>query len=200
MITQLRNEVYTMLLTIPEVASKLHVSKQSIYSKIKLTEYKNKIVMKHGITMCDDDLVKLIQDNLKVTTRFIKVEQQQATSEAETAQDAIPDEDTVRINQDLVKALLAQLKEKDLQLHEQLTAKDIQINNLTESLKQAHKLIENNQILLKDKPQQNILLLEEHFQDLDIKLEEVKENMQQRKDHEKSKGFFSKIFRGTSED
>jgi len=165
-----------MLLTVPEVASKLHVSKQSIYSKIKLPEYKNKIVMKHGQTMCDDDLVKLIKDNLKVTNNFTNSEPQQDTGKAEKAQDTILDEDIVNMNQELIKALLDQLKEKDIQIHD------------------LHKLIENNQVLLKDKPQQNVLLLEEHFQDLDTKLEEVKNNMIERKEQQ-SKGFFSKMFK-----
>lgn len=182
-----------MLLTVPEVASKLHVSKQSIYNKIKLPEYKGKIVMKHGQTMCDDDLVTLIQDNLKVTNKFTNTESQQTTVEDETAQDSIPYEDIVKINQELVQALLRQLKEKDLQLHEQLIAKDMQINNLNENLKQAHKLIENNQILLKDKPVQNALYLESHFEDLNIRIDEVKEKMAERK--EQNKGFFSKLFK-----
>ncbi len=97
-----------------------------------------------------------------------------------------------------------QLKGKDLQLNKQLNvkdlqlnAKDLQINNLNERLKQALELNRNSQVLLKDKPHEDILLLEEHFQELDTKLEEVKENMQHRKEHQKSKGFFNKIFGGT---
>jgi hypothetical protein len=41
-------------------------------------------------------------------------------------------------------------------------------------LNQAHKLIENNQVLLKEKPKQELLLFEEHFQDLDNKLMDIK--------------------------
>lgn len=61
-------------------------------------------------------------------------------------------EDTVKLNQELVSALLQQLKEKNKQLE-----------NYSGRMKQLIELNKNNQILLKDKPQENILLLEEHF-------------------------------------
>jgi chromosome segregation ATPase len=70
-------------------------------------------------------------------------------------------------------------------LKEQIKEKDLQIREL-------HKLIENNQVLLKDKPQE-IKLLEEHFQDIDSKMMEIKQDMQERK--EPQKGLFKRIFR-----
>lgn len=49
---------------------------------------------------------------------------------------------------------------------------------------------------LRQQPQQEIEALEAHFQDLDTKLEEVKENMIHRKEHqEQSKGFLSRFFK-----
>ena len=89
------------------------------------------------------------------------------------------------LNKELFNTLLQQLNEKDLQ-----------INAL-------HKIVENSQVLLKEKPQQDILQLEEHFQDLDTKLMDIKEQMLQRKDQEQKahyeveekKGWFNKILR-----
>ena len=89
------------------------------------------------------------------------------------------------LNKELFNTLLQQLNEKDLQ-----------INAL-------HKIVENSQVLLKEKPQQDILQLEEHFQDLDTKLMDIKEQMLQRKDQEEKaqhevedkKNWFNKILR-----
>lgn len=168
-----------MLYTVEKAAIQLNVSKQSIYVKLKMKDYKDKVIKKAGKTYIDSELLTLIQDNLKVKSNMNTEPQ----AEAEKAQDTIIDQNTVNINQELVKALLDQLKTKDQQIDE----KDNQINDL-------HRLIENNQVLLKEKPQQNILLLEEHFQDLDTKLEEVKSNMAERKEQQ-NKGFFSKMFK-----
>ena len=169
-----------MLYTIPQVASLLNVSKQSIYVKLKLPLYSDKIIINHNQTMVDDVLLKLIQDNL----RFTVSSDSEPLEEQSSPEELALDDETININQELLSILKNQLKEKDDQLREkdlqftkQLIAKDIQIDEYSERLKQAHKLIENNQILLKEKPKQDVLLLEEHFQDLDTKLEEVKIKM-----------------------
>ena len=168
-----------MLYTVEKAAIELNVSKQSVYVKLKMKDYKDKVIKKAGKTYIDDELFKLIKDNLKVKSNMNTEPQ----AEAEKAQDTILDDDLVNMNKDLIKTLIEQLKTKDQQIDE----KDNQIHDL-------HRLIENNQILLKEKPKQDILLLEEHFTDLDAKLEEVKENMIQRKEQQQ-KGFFSKIFK-----
>ena len=51
-----------MLRSIEEVAIQLGVSKTSIYNKLKLKEYKSRIVKKHGKSMVDEELFNLIQD------------------------------------------------------------------------------------------------------------------------------------------
>ena len=169
-----------MLYTVLEVATKLHVSKQAIYGKLKLSDYKDKTTMKHGQTMIGEDLVNLIKDNLKINNKFTDTNTQKATGERQKSENSILDDESVNINQELLTMLKEQLrgkddqlKEKDKQLEEkdlkftnQLIAKDIQIDNYSERLEEAHKLIENNQILLREKPKQDILLLEEHFQEL----------------------------------
>lgn len=175
-----------MLYDVSQVASKLNVSKQSIYSKLKLKEYKDKVLMKQGKTYIDDDLFKMIQDSLKFKVDLntdIKEAINEATTDKENTEDINTSEDILNLNKDLIDLLKDQLKEKDFQLHE----KDIQIHEL-------HKLIENNQVLLREKPQQDIKLLEEHFKDLDSRLLEVRAKMEERKEKSK-KNIFHKIFK-----
>ena len=200
-----------MLHTVPEVADIIHITKQSLYSKLKLPLYSDKVTTKHGQAYIDDDLVMLIKDNMKTPIKVTSNATVEPIKQLENPEDILIDKDILIMNQKLINDLLTQLKEKDLQFNNQLNAKDLQfnnqlnakdlqLNNLNERLKQEQELNKNSQILLRETPKQDILLLEEHFQDLDTKLEEVKENMQQRKNNQKPKGFFSKIFRGSDED
>ena len=187
-----------MLYTVPQVASLLNISKQSVYTKLKQPMYCDKIISSHNQTMIDDTLLKLIQDNL----RFTASSNTDLLGDQSNAEEMAVDDESININQELLSLLRDQLKEKDdqlkakdLQFTNQLIAKDIQIDDYSERLKQAHKLIENNQVLLKERPKQDILMLEEHFNNLDGKLEEVKNNMNQRKEQQKKKSIFSKIFK-----
>lgn len=97
-------------------------------------------------------------------------------------------DDLIKAYKDFIKTLTTQLSEKDSQIAE--------LHKLIEGL---HKLIENNQVLLKEKPKQDTLLLEEHFEKLDTKLLDIKDKMADRKEHQKTKGFFSKLFSGKDE-
>ena len=179
-----------MLYTVQQVASKLNVSKVTIYNKVKLNEFKDKIVIKQGQAMITEDLLNLIKDTLKLTNSFntnentsTSGEAQEATEEPQSADDITIDDSVVNMNKELLNALLDQLKEKDKQIEE-----------LNERLKQEQELNKNNQVLQLRQPQ-DIKALEEHFQDLDTKLEEVKGNMIHRKEQQdQPKGFFSKIF------
>lgn len=175
-----------MLKTIEQVANQLNVSKATIYNKIKLNRFKDMVVSKLGIAMLDDDSIQLIEADIK-GNRIYKsndnIESQQDAEEAITSSNRVIDDTYNQLNKDYIASLKDQLKEKDNQLY-----------NFNERLKQEQDLNKNSQILLREKPHQDILLLEEHFQDLDTKLEEVKDNMLQRKDKQKQKSFLSKIF------
>jgi hypothetical protein len=160
-----------MLYTISEVSELIKLSKVSIYKKLKLKEMQEHITKKQGITYIDDIGLTLIKGRLK---DLKKEEPQEGTAETEKAQDTVLEDDVLTINKELIKALLSQLKEKDNQIHE------------------LHRLVENGQVLLKDKPQ-DIKLLEEHFQDLDNKFMDIRQDMQERK--EPQKGFFKRIFK-----
>lgn len=169
-----------MLRDVGEVAKELKVSKTAIYNKLKLKEFKCKIVKKQGKSMIDNELFNLIKDSLKVKNEveykeFIYKNKNQVKSEV-----AIDIEDDFNLNKSLIDTLIAQLEEKDKQIAE------------------LHKLIENNQILLKKEQETkiNILELEDHFKEVDNKLSLIKDKMNQRK---KKKSFFKNFFKKSKE-
>lgn len=179
-----------MLKTIEEVAKQLGVSKSTIYNKIKLNRFKDSVVISQGQSMLQEESIQAIRDDIKGNCKSntdgksdVNDKSPESTGDAQNASDAIVSSDYIQLNREYIKTLEKQIIEKDAQL-----------SKFDARLKESLELNRNNQILLKDKPQENLLLLEEHFQELDTKLEEVKENMQQRKTQQ-SKGLFSKLFK-----
>ena len=162
---------YKVLRTVEEVAIQLDVSKTTIYNKLKLNEYKELIIKKQGKSMVDDDLFNLIKDSLKVKN-IVENEEIENDIDQELAMD---EDGLLNLNKELISNLLEQLKEKDKQISE------------------LHKLIENSQILLKEeqKKTEQQLYLAEHFGEVDNKLQDLREKMEQRKNDKK--GLF-KIF------
>ncbi|MGJ1067584.1 hypothetical protein ACR77K_15310 [Clostridium perfringens] len=166
-----------MLRGVDEVAKELKVSKTAIYNKLKLKEFKCKIVKKQGKSMINDDLFNLIKDSIKVKNKVENKEfilGNEIDSKNEIAMDR---EDSFNLNKSLIDTLIAQLEEKDKQIAA------------------LHKLIENNQVLLKKEQEAkvNILELEDHFKEVDNKLNSIKEKMNQRKENKSFlKNFFKK--------
>ena len=160
-----------MLRTVEETAIQLGVSKTTIYNKLKLKEYKSRIVKKQGKSMVDDSLFNLIQEGLKVQN---EVENKEIENDV-NSETSIDEDGLLNLNKELIDNLLEQLKEKDKQISE------------------LHKLIENSQILLKEeqKKSEQQLYLAEHFEEVDNKLQDLKEKMEQKR-NEKIKLF--KIF------
>ena len=160
-----------MLRTVEETAIQLGVSKTTIYNKLKMKEYKSKLVKKQGKSMVDDSLFNLIQEGLKVQN---EVENKEIENDV-NAETSIDEDGLLNLNKELIDNLLEQLKEKDKQISE------------------LHKLIENSQILLKEeqKKSEQQLYLAEHFEEVDNKLQDLKEKMEQKR-NEKIK--FFKIF------
>jgi hypothetical protein len=180
-----------MKYTIAEVSKLVNLSKTSIYTKLKQKELQQHVTKKQGITYIDEIGLKLIQSSLKNfedSTNYFKDKQPDTSMNDELATDT----DYLNCLKEDIEYLKDQLAEKDNQLKQ----KDLQINNLNERLKQEQELTKNSQILLKDKPQQDIFLLEEHFQELDTKLEEVKNKMSDRKQQQEKKSFLTRIFKG----
>ena len=160
-----------MLRTVEETAIQLGVSKTTIYNKLKMKEYKSKLVKKQGKSMIDDSLFNLIQDGLKVQN---EVENKEIENDV-NSETSIDEDGLLNLNKELIDNLLEQLKEKDKQISE------------------LHRLIENSQILLKEekKKSEQQLYLAEHFEEVDNKLQDLKEKMEQKR-NEKIK--FFKIF------
>ena len=160
-----------MLRTVEETAIQLGVSKTTIYNKLKLKEHKSKLVKKQGKSMIDDSLFNLIQEGLKVQN---EVENKEIENDV-NAEISIDEDGLLNLNKELIDNLLEQLKEKDKQISE------------------LHKLIENSQILLKEeqKKSEQQLYLAEHFEEVDNKIQDLREKMEQKR-NEKIKLF--KIF------
>lgn len=160
---------------INKVSELTGVSKVTIYKKIKkLKELEPFIVRK-------DDKIYILEDGLNLIKGQLTVNKKvNSEIESEVAIEGIATELT--INKELINLLTEQLKEKDIQLKE----KDKQIAEL-------HKLIENSQILLKEeqKKTDQQLYLSEHFEEVDNKLQDLREKMEQKRNDKK--GLF-KIF------
>ena len=167
-----------MLYDVEKISELTKISKVTIYKKMKLIEVKQYIVRKQGKSYVDEVGFNLIKQSLNLNDRLN--DKEIATDESSNEPN---NEDLLKVKDDLINSLMKQMEF----LKQQLLQKDLQIGEL-------HKLIENNQVLLKEKPKQDILQLEEHFNDLDDKLEEVKNKMLDRKDQ--SKGFLNKLFHG----
>ena len=130
--------------------------------------------------MVDDDLFNLIKDTLKVQNEVENAKNENSANEEISMDKADFFNLNEGLNDEIINALLEQLREKDKQINE--------LHNL---LIKSQNLIENNQILLKQQQDKevNYLKLEEHFEEVDQKLIDLKEKMNKPK--EEKKGFFN---------
>ena len=169
------------MFTVEEVSKLLSVSKVTIYAKLK--KYESKVVVKQGKKYVTEELLSLIKQELNLKECLkdnLKVENNTGAINQEIATDR---DDLINLNQDLINFLKQQLEEKDIQLRE----KDKQIEELI-------NLNKNNQILLKQQQDKEInqKLLEDHFQEVDEKLMDLRERMDEKKKSKKKFEFFSK--------
>jgi len=158
-----------MLYTVEEASIQLKVSKQTIYSKIKQPKFKELLVFNQGKSMLTDELLKLIDDGL-IINKDLNLN---THNKDEKSESTIADENI----KDLINSFTKQLE-----------AKDMQINNLNDRLKNEQELNRNNQELL-IKPQEDLKQLEEHFQELDDKIKDIRERKYSKE------GFISKLFK-----
>lgn len=169
------------MFTVEEVSKLLSVSKVTIYAKLK--KYESKVVVKQGKKYVTEELLSLIKQELNLKECLkdnLKVENNTGAINQEIATDR---DDLINLNQDLINFLKQQLEEKDIQLRE----KDKQIEELI-------NLNKNNQILLKQQQDKEInqKLLEDHFLEVDQKLMDLRDRMEEKKNSKKFFGFFSK--------
>jgi hypothetical protein len=172
-----------MLYTVAEISNLTDLSKVSIYNKLKLKEIHEHITKKQGVAYIDEIGLNLIKDSLKLNDDALN---HLNNKDIDTSiNDDIPiDTDGLNIKNEYINYL----KVENERLWIELKDKNLQISSL-------QRLVENGQILLKDKPQQDIKLLEEHFKDLDNSLIEVRERMEKRKNKSSSKNIFQKLFK-----
>jgi len=157
------------MFTVEEVAEQLSVSKVTIYAKLK--KFDDRVVLKQGKKYITEELLSLIKQDLKVKEVENNRLNNDDTKEYTDSEIASDRDDLINLNKELIKALMEQLDSKDKQLEE----KDKQITEL-------HKLIENSQVLLRQEKQANQLQLEEHLKEVDLKLTDLKDKMNQRKE------------------
>ena len=170
-----------MLYSVNQISESTGSSKQNIYKKLQKKELKEHIVKKEGINYLDEEGYNLFKASFKTTTEDIPLNEYTASDTTDSS-----------MNENMFNLMKEQLKEKDRQIQE----KDNQINDYSERLKQSLELNRNSQVLLKEKPHQDILQLEEHFNDLDDKLIDIKDKMLERKVQNEKTSFFSKFFKG----
>lgn len=178
-----------MLRSVAEVSVLTGLSKVSIYNKIKLKEIEKYVVKNKGITYISDEGINLIFKGLNLNDDKLKDLTNGLNSEREDFDISIKNTDFKEFKLELKefnKEYLNSLNSENEFLKKQLDEKDKQISEL-------HKLIENSQILLKEeqKKSEQQLYLAEHFEEVDNKLQDLKEKMEQKR-NEKIK--FFKIF------
>ncbi|MDU5651323.1 MAG: hypothetical protein E6038_09480, partial [Clostridium perfringens] len=141
-----------------------------------LKEFKYKVIKKQGKSMIDEELFNLIKDSLKVKDGVEYKDYIEENKDEVKSEIAMDREDSFNLNKSLIDTLITQLEEKDKQIAE------------------LHKLIENNQVLLKKEQETkiNILELEDHFKEVDNKLSSIRDKINQRKE---KKTFFKSLFK-----
>lgn len=178
-----------MLRSVAEVSVLTGLSKVSIYNKIKLKEIEKYVVKNKGITYISDEGISLIVEGLNLNDDKLNGLNLHLKREREDVAVSIRNTDFKEFKlelKELNKNYLTSLKSENEVLKKQLDEKDKQISEL-------HRLIENNQILLKEeqKKSEQHLFLAEHFEEVDNKLQDLKEKMEQKRNDRKS---FFKIF------
>ncbi len=173
-----------------EIADLLGFSKVTVYTKIKgLNSDVVQTLQKKekGITYYNYEIIDMLRE----------INTQQNTPPVDIAQEEIASD---TINDKYMDLYIEELKSEIEFLKEQVKElnkkNEIQFQELNNRLAQEQDLNKNNQILQLRQPQ-NIKALEDHFEALDNKLINIREQMQQRKEEQdqQPKGFFKGLFK-----
>ena len=161
---------------INQVAQLTGISKVSVYKKLKkLKGIEQYIVKEVDKTYVLEEGVRLIRDSLQVNSKVKNdIDEECAISDGY---------EDLTVNKQLINGLLKQLDEKDKQ-----------IQDLHKQIEELINLNKNNQVLLKQQQDKEInqKLLEDHFQEVDEKLMDLRERMDEKKKSKKKFVFFSK--------
>ena len=173
-----------MLRSVSDISKLTGLSKVSIYNKLKLKELAPFIIKNKGITYVDEDGVTLICEGLNLKQNGLN-----------SLNDSLKEkEDEIAVSIDIKEFKGVKLSLKELNLDYINTLKgemEVLKDQLREKDKQIEELInlnKNNQVLLKQQQDKEIisLKLEEHFQEVDQKLMDLKEKMNKPKEEKKS--------------
>lgn len=176
-----------LMYSVSEVANILKISNVSVYKKIKKLKSLEAYVVKK-----DDKLyvleagIELIKSSL-ISNKALNYNVDEVACEREADIDEHKQNsrlnESIELNNKLINSLLEQLNVKDAQLE----AKDKQIADQSEQILSLHKLIENNQVLLKEEQRVRSELkliseesLKKRQEEFDIKLENIKDKMNSR--------------------
>ena len=165
---------------INQVAQLTGISKVSVYKKLKkLKGIEQYIVKEVDKTYVLEEGVRLIRDSLQVNSK-VKNKVKNDVDEECAISDGYED---LTVNKQLINGLLKQLDEKDKQ-----------IQDLHKQIEELINLNKNNQVLLKQQQDKEInqKLLEDHFQEVDQKLMDLRDRMEEKKNSKKFFRFFSK--------
>ena len=163
---------------IKQVVDKTGFNKNKLYKLIKENEELKKFVVRDNkkIYVLEDGVDILINirkgDKRENLESKINLEYMDIMEKEKKENEIIEMKDL--FNEDMLKVILDQLKEKDKQIQELLT------------------LNKNNQILLREEKGFNKEILEEHFKEVDIKLLELREKMNTKKKKKKWNFFIKK--------
>lgn len=164
------------MFSVEEVAETLNVSKVTIYAKLK--KFNDKVVMMQGKKYITDELLSLIKQDLNLKGKL----NNDLNTDEVNEEIAIDKDDLIKVNKELNTTLIQQLEEKDRQ-----------INELHKKIDELINLNKNNQVLLKQQQDKEIkkLQLEEHFSEVDLKLQDLREKMDERNKKGTDKKFFN---------
>lgn len=163
---------------IKQVVDKTGFNKNKLYKLIKENEELKKFVVRDNkkIYVLEDGVDILINirkgDKRENLESKINLEYMDIMEKEKKENEIIEMKDL--FNEDMLKVILDQLKEKDKQIQELLT------------------LNKNNQILLREEKGFNKEILEEHFKEVDIKLLELREKMNTKNKKKKWNSFIKK--------
>ena len=165
---------------IKQVVKMTNIKRNKIYKLIKENEELKKFVVRDNkkIYILEDGIGLLINNKeieeesvLSFEDDFIE-DDMESNEKEEKKYDIV--EITNTVNEEILKSVLNQLKEKDRQIQELLT------------------LNRNNQILLREEKEVNKVALEAHFKEVDTKLLDLREKMNSKKSSKKKWWFFLK--------
>lgn len=181
-----------MFRSVSEISVLTGLSKVSIYKKIKQEKFQKFITRNKGITYISEDGVKLILKEFEVKRvksdglNSLNYEHDFENEEVAITIENKGIEEENKWLKELKVEYINSLKDEIKYLREQTEKKDNQIQELI-------NLNKNNQVLLKQQQDKEInqKLLENHFQEVDKKLMDLKEKMELRNSKRKF-GFWNK--------